>query len=76
MGAVLDRHTAEQLVRDMFTVVTHGDPQLAVRCIHPEFVNEESVNEPNDDYVASIGSSAGLELSPGRHNQRHLRQPV
>jgi hypothetical protein len=24
----------------------------------------------NTDYVASIGSSAGLELSPGRHNQR------
>jgi hypothetical protein len=57
-------------------LMIHGDPQLAVRCIHPEFVNEESVNEPNDDYVASIGSSAGLELSPGRHNQRHLRQPV
>ena len=46
MRAVLNRHTAEQLVRDMFTVVTHGDPGLAVGCIHPEFVNEESANEP------------------------------
>jgi hypothetical protein len=27
-----------------------------------------------DDYVASFGSSAGLEL--GRHDERHLRQPV
>jgi ketosteroid isomerase-like protein len=57
VGAVLDRHTAEQLVRDMFTVVTHGDPQLAVRCIHPEFVNEESVNEPP---ACSTPGPAGL----------------
>jgi len=43
---VLDRHTAEQLVLDMFAVITHGDPELAIRCIHPDFVNEESANEP------------------------------
>ena len=41
----------------MFTVVTHGDPQLAVRCIHPEFVNEESVNEPP---ACSTPGPAGL----------------
>ena len=43
---MLDRHTAEQLVLDMFAVITHGDPELAIRCIHPDFVNEESANEP------------------------------
>ena len=43
---MLDRHTADQLVLDMFAVITHGDPELAIRCIHPDFVNEESANEP------------------------------
>jgi predicted ester cyclase len=52
---MLDRHTAEQLVLGMFAVVTHGNPELAIRCIHPEFVNEESANEPAA--CSTLGSS-------------------
>jgi ketosteroid isomerase-like protein len=54
---MLDRQTAEQLVRDMFAVVTHGDPGVAIRCIHPEFVNAESANEPA---ACSAPGPAGL----------------
>jgi hypothetical protein len=54
---MLDRHTAEQLVLDMFAVITRGDPELAIRCIHPDFVNEESANEPP---ACSTPGPAGL----------------
>ncbi|HEX2808594.1 MAG TPA: ester cyclase [Kineosporiaceae bacterium] len=43
---MLDQRAAEQLLAAMFAVVAEGDPELAVRCIHPDFVNEESANEP------------------------------
>jgi len=54
---MLDRHTAEQLVLGMFAVVTHGDPELAIRCIHPDYMNEESANEPP---ACSTPGPAGL----------------
>jgi ketosteroid isomerase-like protein len=60
--AVPDQRTAEQLVVGMFTVVAQGDPELAVACIHPDFVNEESANEPP---ACSVPGPAGVAATGG-----------
>ena len=70
---MLDRHTAEQLVLGMFAVVTHGDPELAIRCIHPDYVNEESANEPP---TCSTPGPAGLAGRDRRVAALGLQRPA